>query len=192
MKMCDKKIQIIFPGVGYHCDKPLLYYGRRVAQEAGYGEYINISYSCPVDRIRGDEAKMKAAFEDMYSQAEEQLKDIPWDEYDHILYVSKSIGTAIAAMYAAKHMNRPVKQLLYTPLVETFNPFEGKKDIDAMAFIGTKDPWSDVSKVVDRAKELGIPIHIYEGANHSLETDDTLSNLQTIKDVMDKSRKYLQ
>ena len=187
-----KKTAVIFPGIGYHADKPLLYYGRKVAHEMGYEECINISYSCPVEKIRGDKEKMKTAFESMYSQAEEQLQNISWDEYAHILFVSKSIGTAIAAMYASKHVSRPVKQLLYTPLVETFIPFEGKKDIDALAFIGTKDPWSDVPKVVERAGELGIPIHIYEGANHSLETEDTLRNLQTMADVMDKSRKYLQ
>ncbi len=43
--MKKKKLLVVFPGIGYHCDKPLLYYGRKTAAEAGYDEVINISYS---------------------------------------------------------------------------------------------------------------------------------------------------
>ena len=32
------KLVVCFPGIGYHCDKPLLYYGRRVAESVGYKE----------------------------------------------------------------------------------------------------------------------------------------------------------
>ena len=34
--MGEKRLLVMFPGVGYHCDKPLLYYGRKIAREAGY------------------------------------------------------------------------------------------------------------------------------------------------------------
>ena len=27
------KAAVFFPGIGYHCDKPLLYYSRKLAQE---------------------------------------------------------------------------------------------------------------------------------------------------------------
>ena len=186
-----KKIQIIFPGVGYHCDKPLLYYGRDIAVKAGYEKYINISYSCPVDRIRRDEAKMKIAFEAMYAQAEEQLKDVSWEEYTDILFVSKSIGTVIAATYDKKHFGGKVKHLFYTPLEYTFRALEGGQEIDAMAFIGSKDPWSDVPAVVELATNMNIPIHLYEGLNHSLESDDTESNIRILADVMVRSKNFL-
>ena len=189
--MDNKKIQVIFPGVGYHCDKPLLYYGRKVAYEAGYQTFINISYNCPVDRIRGNEEKMKTAVEAMFSQAEQQLREVSWDTYEDILFVSKSIGTVIAAMYVQKHLDREVKHLLYTPLKETFLAFEDVGKIDAMAFIGSEDPWSHVPSVIQQAEALGISIHRYEGANHSLETEDTFRNLEILTDVMDKSKKYL-
>ena len=31
-----KKIAVLFPGIGYHTDKPLLYYGKKLAGERGY------------------------------------------------------------------------------------------------------------------------------------------------------------
>lgn len=31
-----KKIAVLFPGIGYTCDKPLLYYSAKLAAEKGY------------------------------------------------------------------------------------------------------------------------------------------------------------
>ena len=44
-----KKIAVLFPGIGYNCDKPLLYYSRRLAQNAGYdsiycGQPVKVKY----------------------------------------------------------------------------------------------------------------------------------------------------
>lgn len=30
------KMAVFFPGIGYHCDKPLLYYAQKLAAEKGY------------------------------------------------------------------------------------------------------------------------------------------------------------
>ena len=56
-----------------------------------------------------------------------------------------------------------------------------------MAFIGTADPWSDVSDVKRLSEGQRVPIHVYEDANHSLETTDTLKNLEILKGVMEKT-----
>ena len=40
-----EKLAIIFPGIGYHSDKPLLYYSRKLAKERGYEEIISLKYS---------------------------------------------------------------------------------------------------------------------------------------------------
>lgn len=31
-----KKLAIVFPGIGYHCDKPLLYYSKKIAVSNGF------------------------------------------------------------------------------------------------------------------------------------------------------------
>ena len=41
--MEKKKLALIFPGMGYHKDKPLLYYSSRIVQNLGY-EIIHIEY----------------------------------------------------------------------------------------------------------------------------------------------------
>ena len=52
------KIAIVFPGIGYHTDKPLLYYGRKLAAELGY-RVIEVSYSGFESGIQGDPEKMR-------------------------------------------------------------------------------------------------------------------------------------
>ena len=39
------KLVVFFPGIGYHCDKPLLYYSRKLAQEYGYEKTIRKEYT---------------------------------------------------------------------------------------------------------------------------------------------------
>ena len=56
-----KKIAVYFPGIGYHCDKPLLYYSRNAAYELGYENYKNVAYTYKAGNIRGNEAKIKEA-----------------------------------------------------------------------------------------------------------------------------------
>ncbi|MBS6713625.1 MAG: alpha/beta hydrolase [Ruminococcus sp.] len=180
------KIAVFFPGIGYHCDKPLLYYSRKLAQECGYEEIVTLSYTYDGGNIRGNEEKMQQAFEVLYAQAEESLSEIDFSQYDEILFVSKSVGTIIASAYAQKY-NIKCRQILYTPLKYTYD-YEHENTV---AFIGTSDPWSVISEVQKLSEEQQVPIYTYENANHSLETKDTLENLEILQDVMIKTKEEL-
>lgn len=186
-----KKIAVFFPGIGYNPDKPLLYYARKLASEAGYDKELVIDYCYKAGKIRGDNAKMKEAYEKLYQAAAQDLKDVDFGAYDDVLFVSKSIGTAIATSYAQNMGIENVRHILYTPLEQTFSILGQKKNLSAIAFIGTADPWSDVPKVVDLAGEYSVPVYTYEGTNHSLEKDDTIANLETLRDVMKKSKDWI-
>ena len=48
-----KRLAVIFPGIGYHCDKPILYYSRKLAKEQEYKEIISLEYSYTEKNIRG-------------------------------------------------------------------------------------------------------------------------------------------
>lgn len=180
------KIAVFFPGIGYHCDKPLLYYSRKLAQECGYEEIVTLSYTYDGGNIRGNEEKMQQAFEVLYVQAEESLSKIDFDQCDEIVFISKSVGTIIASAYAQKH-NIKCHQILYTPLKYTYD-YEHE---NAVAFIGTSDPWSVTSEVQKLSEKQQITIYIYENANHSLETKDTLKNLEILQDVIIKTKEEL-
>lgn len=185
-----KRLVIVFPGLGYTADKPLLYYGLDTACECGYQEYRKLSFA-PANKnnIRGNETAMQAAFEELYKQAEEQLRDINWEDYDDILFVSKSIGTVIACAYAAGHGITTVKHVLYTPLKYTYR----YKIQTAIAFIGTADAWSDPQEVVALSEKAGVPIRIFENCNHSLEVvDDVSGNIGRLSEIMRITKEFLK
>ncbi len=179
-----KKLVVLFPGIGYTCDKPLLYYADDLAANAGY-ERIKVSYVLPGDKkIRGNLEKMEEAFRILYARAEECLADVDWSEYEEVVFVSKSIGTVIASAYAKTIGDVPLRHVLYTPLKYTFD----QKPKNAIGFLGSADLWSSAEEVLAMAKELDVPMYLYENANHSLETGDTLHDLDTLKDVMEKTK----
>lgn len=182
------KIAVYFPGIGYHCDKPLLYYSRSIANQFGYGNSRNVGYTYRAGNIRGNDEKMKEAYEILFSQAEAALADIVWTEYDDVLFLSKSIGTIIAASYAKKHGLIDAKHILYTPLAQTFLSAPNH----AISFIGTADPWSNIDEITRLAATNHIPLIVYENCNHSLECEDVLKNIETLKDVMQRTKNFIE
>ncbi len=182
------KIAVYFPGIGYHCDKPLLYYSRSIANKLGYEASQNVNYTYNAGNIRGNEEKMKEAYETLFSQAETELADIAWTEYEDVLFISKSIGTIIAASYARKYGLTSAKHILYTPLAQTFLFAPNH----AIAFIGTADPWSRIDEITRLSTANAVPLTVYEGCNHSLECDDALKNIEILKDVMQRTKDFIE
>ena len=96
-----KKLAVLFPGIGYHCDKPLLYYSKKCLSAYGY-EIIEVNYT-HFPHMKDKDELIEQAEDIGYKQAEEILKDVPFSTYDEILFVSKSIGTAISARFNEEH-----------------------------------------------------------------------------------------
>lgn len=186
-KESGTKIAIVFPGIGYHCDKPLLYYGKDAAKSLGYDKIINLKYSYENKNIRGNKELMMQAYQSMYAQAKETLRDIDFKAYNKVLFISKSVGTIIATSFAKEMGLNNVKHILYTPLEYTYS-FDVK---NAIAFIGTADPWSDVSEVIRLSNESNVPITVYDNLNHSLECKYAAKNLGVLVDVMKKTAEFI-
>ena len=180
------KIAVYFPGIGYHCDKPLLYYSRKIACELGYKNYRTLRYTHNAENIRGDEEKMKETYTALFSQAEAELADMIWSEQDDVLFISKSIGTIIATSFANKYGLNYVRHILYTPLAQTFHFAPD----NAIGFIGTADPWSDSDEIMKLSNTYRVPLTVYDGCNHSLECNDTLKNIEYLKDIMQRTMDF--
>ncbi len=191
------KLCVLFPGVGYTNLKPLLYYSGKIAIHEGY-ELLQITYSDLPSKIFGDKEKMKEAFSIALSQAESQLSQVNWEDYEDVVFVGKSIGTVIAAAVTASNTSGrtstktsegkdlkdvAVRYIYHTPLKETFSFVKSHSGI---AFFGDADPWSELEDIRNEAERLDIPLHIYEGGNHSLETGEVRRDISILADVMDK------
>ena len=102
-------IAVLFPGIGYTCDKPLLYYSEKIARERGY-EIMRVSYGNFPPGVKGDAAKMYQCFVSAREQAETILAEIDWTAYDDILFFSKSVGTVVALSCSTEPQTLGLKQ----------------------------------------------------------------------------------
>ena len=176
--MGERRLAVLFPGIGYHCDKPLLYYAARLARSAGY-EVRPVPYGGFPEKVRGDGAKLRACLEIAWTQAEAMLSGVDWADFGDILFIGKSIGTLVASRYALEQ-GLTVRSILLTPLAEAFDFVRG----EAIAFHGTADPWAETRAIPAACREKGVPLCLTEGANHSLETGDVEADIATLAETM--------
>ena len=192
-----QKVVLLFPGVGYHTDKPLLFYGRKLAQDYGYETVIHVSYGGFKSGIKGNLEKMREAFESALSQAEEIFrKECKKNGLDHktifdgdneILVISKSIGTAVAAAFQQNH-GFTGKNIYFTPVRQSFQVMQPQSGI---VFHGTADPWAQTQDIREGCEKLHLPLYITQEANHSMETGDCLKDLQIMQEIMEHCNEYL-
>ncbi len=179
------KLAVVFPGLGYHKDKPLLYYGQEVLKEVGYDRLDFIDYGKLEKSVEKD--GIKAVFEELYVSSKTQLDQLDYSHYEEVVFLSKSIGTCVSACYVEEN-DLNVKQVLYTPIELTYSwPIAS-----SIAFVGDKDDWSNFETVVSLSAKTSVPLFTYHGANHSLKTRDTLESLDILKDVITKTKEFLK
>lgn len=179
------KLAVIFPGIGYHTDKPLLYYSKKLAKKLGY-EIVEVPYRNFPENVKGSKERMEDAFRTACEQSEALLKDVDFEGAEEILFISKSIGTVVAAYYAKRHRIR-AKQIYFTPVEATF----AYVTQPGIVFHGTSDSWVETSAVRAACEARKLPLFITECADHSLETGDVCADLEHMKTIMEQCEKYL-
>ena len=187
--MNKTKLALVFPGLGYGPDRPLLYYAGKLARKAGYA-LVTLSYGelprverpapgKPLDTGRLGEC-FRLALERSASRLDGVLgKEEMAEEAPGILIISKSIGTAVGAAWAESRGIVP-RQVLYTPVTRTFD-FPLARSV---AFHGTADPWIRTCDCVAGCRNAGVPLHLFEGADHSLECGDVGESIRYLARAM--------
>ena len=182
----ERTIAFLFPGLGYTCDRSLLYYSGKLLQSLGY-EVIRLSYGGFPVIEKGDESEIRQCIAIALDQTEEQLKEIDFHTYDVVIFVGKSIGTVVALQYAQNY-KVDARFVLLTPLEQTFERVSGSR---AIAFHGTADPWARTEAIISACKSKSIPLHLTEGANHSLETGNVGKDIDNLQQVMEQIREFV-
>lgn len=182
------KIAVLVPGIGYTCDRPLLYFAGKLAQNSGY-QIIRLGFRHLGGKknLIGNEKKMKKVFEHALEQTDEQLDIDELTKAEKVFFISKSVGTVVAAAYEAGHRKKfaaagtDVRHIYFTPVAGTFAFMRPESGI---AFHGTADPWVEHALVVNACREKNVPLYITDNANHSLETGDVMEDLETLRKTM--------
>jgi hypothetical protein len=182
----DRKLAVLFPGIGYSFDRPLLHFGEKQAQQYGY-EILRVAYSGFPGKIRGNKERMRESYDIAMKQTEEILGGVQWAYYSRILFISKSIGTVVAAHYAAEH-EMAVDHIFFTPFPETF---AARQQGRCIAFHARTDPWMDDAETVRAAEHAGAEMICYPEGNHSLETGDVLRDIRTLEEIFQRTADFM-
>lgn len=169
-----KKLVVMFPGVGYGFNHPLLYYSDLLFDSKGYEcFYMRYQDTFFDDKLSFDEKAAKVR-----RFVFEEAKKIDFTGYDEIVFLSKSIGSVEAGVFA-ESLDFKVKQIFLTP-VEKAIPY---CKTNSCVVIGTKDEAFGAYK--KHCDESGIEALYIENANHSLEVEGSVfCNLEIIEKVM--------
>ncbi len=181
------KIAVIFPGMGYTKDRPLLYYAGRIAKSCEYElvfvEYEDVSWNKELLR---NHAKMTEIFKKCIESSERILADIDFGSSEDTVFISKSIGTVIAAAVAKRH-SASIRQICFTP-IEQFGDFieEG----NGLVFYGGSDPFANPDVIGQICREKSLEAYRIDGANHSLEVNDVKKDIENLAFVMDRVSEF--
>lgn len=187
--MEQRKLAVLFPGTGYTCTKPLLYYTAQAAEAEGY-EIIRLEYGETFRTFRGRTMEdLLPLIELALQRSAEQLAQVKWETYDKIIFISKSIGTVVSCRIA-ESCKVSATQFLMTPIPLTL-PY--LPQIQGCFVAGTADP--NLAAPLVRELQEKYPektAGIFEGCNHSLEIKgDMEGNLGRILAVVKLLRQWL-
>ncbi len=184
-----RKIAVVFPGVGYTKDRPLLYYAGKEAVACGFElrhlNFAGIEWS--KEKLK-DHSFLLKTLDRCLHITEEALEDLRDMSGDEVLFISKSIGTVVASAYARKK-GLDVKHICFSPL-EMIDGFI--REESGILFYGDNDPYADYAPIEKIAKDKKLEAFKISGGNHSLETGDIFTDIDNIKEIMQKIADLLE
>ena len=118
-------LTVLFPGIGYTCDRPLLYYSGKMAAGAGY-ELIHIDFTglkWSKEKIK-DKAFLEETMKKCLQMTEEALQNAGDLSDAEVIFISKSIGTVVATAYAKKKnlkvQCRQLEKIIFLKVLEIY------------------------------------------------------------------------
>lgn len=175
------KIAVVFPGIGYTKDRPLLYYTGKMAVENGY-QLRFIDYSevdCDKGKLK-EQSYVDFILDEYLRITEQKLIDLGDMKKDQLIFISKSLGTVVATAYARKKSLK-VKHICFSPL-EMIGSFINEGE--GILFYGDNDPFADYRIIEQTIKEKNLDSYRIGGGNHSLETGDVITDIDNLKIIM--------
>ena len=167
-------IAICFPGTGFTCKEALF---ERLASDFTARDYdvVRLDFShIPFREIESLEEAVAIA----QRAVKRQLSHIVFSEYEDIVFISKSLGTILAAQYE-RDANLLPRQLFLTPLNKTLMLIRPETRVLGMV-LGTEDRFLTARALSSYCDSRGIRCCIIEGVNHSLKDEQDIERTQQI------------
>ena len=146
--MSTQKLLVLFPGIGYTCGTGLLAAGAARGQAAGY-TVLPLAYS---------------------AQTAAQRAAVDWGAYTDIVFLSKSLGTVVAAR-SLRQLGVAARSLYLTPLAGALAAVRPGDTVLGMVS-GGADSYIDWHLVRDFCAGQNLPFLLVPGAGHRLTIPD--------------------
>lgn len=168
----ENSLVVIFPGGNYNCDRPLLYYARKAALDAGH-DVLCMTYRRKMEWKDSGEYTIEIQADSGFDAVQKCMSK----NYKNIYFVSKSIGTEIAGNITERIGYDKVINIFLTP---TKNAVKNIINSKGIVVVGTED-FLLAKEDISRIKKCGnVELVSFKGANHSLEVDNNLNECISI------------
>lgn len=181
----SKKLAVFFPGRRYSVDCPLLYFADFAASLKGY-ERAFLHYARHREEKGNTTVQEDIENAKAYVIATIQAKEV--NEYDEVVFISKSIGTVLAGYVREELKLKNVRNIYLTPLPETLPYIDGN---DSIVIAGTKDRFLDRDALKSFCDSSSVRLYQFDGLGHSMETDDVHESLEIIGKVSDIINEFI-
>lgn len=176
------KAVVLFPGVRYSCDTPLLYYAGTVFRSRGY-QVFQVDYDQRMLSTDSLEQRARAVSGDVLAQ----VQAMGLEEMEDVVFVSKSVGTVLAG-WTAEQLPFLVRHIYLTPLEPTLPCIHPETDVAVGA---GDDPYLDGEVLRRLCEERGIPLTMYPGVGHRLEDKrDHHRTLEILKEIVELYERF--
>lgn len=165
--MSKRNLLVLFPGRNYSVDKPLLYYGGKVFEKRDY-DVVRLHYNY---KLKADKDDIHALIEEAKAYVINTLSKIDFSKYEDIVFISKSIGTALAG-YAELYFKVKARHVYLTPVADSLKYMSRGKCI---VVSGKEDKILDARKLKIYCVEQDIALKQFEEVGHSLEHPDDIN-----------------
>lgn len=192
-EQATRHLAIVFPGLGYSAQMPVLYYPSRLLLARG-ADILRVEYNYTRPEFKGvPEAEQQRWFADDVTAA--WAAGLARRDYTRITLVGKSIGTlALGHLLSAEARARQAEYLWLTPLlrVERLRDQIRQAPHRALFVAGTADPQYDAVYMAEAQAATAGQSVVIEGADHSLEIgDDVVRSIRAQAQIVEAMERFL-
>lgn len=178
------KLAVLFPGMGYTLDAPLMWYSERASFDAGC-DVLSLEYGYQTNRKPFHP-------EDLHNLVEEAVaavSQIVRGQYSSIVFIGKSLGTIVQAEVAQRMEASVSNHIFLTPLKRTI-PFIQQSQ-RALVVVGDNDSAFSASEVSQISHISKVELVVIPKADHGLEVDDDIpGSIDVLKHVSSLCRDF--
>lgn len=168
---------VLFPGMGYTCDMPLLYYANMATLFKGC-DVLSLEYGFYI----ADKKFESKDFDKVVNEIATIINKCTLNSYSNVYFISKSLGTLFAGDLSVQMSDRNIINLFLTPLEKTI-PY--MVITNCIAVTGSEDKAFSNSSIDFVRNKSNLEVVIIDDADHNLETEiSTAINLEILQHIV--------